>query len=54
MEKEDYVVDLSDLARAHGGTLHVIHFWTFSVIVKLLPCCILTFFMVYLVHVSGA
>jgi len=51
-ENQNYVVDLSPLAEAHGGVLHVIHFWTFSVIVKLLPCVVLTFFIVYLLHVS--
>jgi len=51
-ELDKYVVDLSHLAKARNGLLHGIHFWTFSVIVKLIPCVLLTFFMGWLVNVS--
>jgi len=51
-ERDNYFVDLSDLAKAKNGLLHAVHFWTFSVVVKLFPCFILTFFMGYLIKVS--
>jgi len=52
-EFDNYLVDLSSLAKGSNQLLHRIHFWTFSVIVKLIPCVLLTFFMGWLVNVSA-
>ena len=46
-----YRVEVSSLAQKYE-ILHTIHFWTFSVIIKLIPCFLLTFFMCWLVNVS--
>ena len=46
-----YTVEASDLVKKHSF-LHKMHFWTFSVIIKLIPCFVLTFFMCWLVNVS--
>lgn len=46
-----YTVEMSELARDYP-ILHKMHFWTFSVIIKLIPCVVLTFFMCWLVNVS--
>jgi hypothetical protein len=48
---ELYIVEMSSLARNHP-VLHTMHFWTFSVLIKLIPCVVLTFFMLWLVNVS--
>lgn len=46
-----YYVEMSELAQDYP-ILHKMHFWTFSVIIKLIPCFVLTFFMCWLVNVS--
>lgn len=46
-----YTVEMSELAQEYP-ILHKMHFWTFSVIIKLIPCVVLTFFMCWLVNVS--
>jgi len=46
-----YIVEMSSLAKNHP-VLHSVHFWTFSVLIKLIPCVVLTFFMLWLVNVS--
>jgi hypothetical protein len=46
-----YVVESSDLVKEYP-VLHTIHFWTFSVLIKLIPCVVLTFFMGWMVNVS--
>lgn len=37
-----YHVDLSDLARENSEFLYILNFWVYSVLIKLLPCAILT------------
>ncbi|CAL8100911.1 unnamed protein product [Orchesella dallaii] len=44
-----YYVEMSELAQEYP-ILHKMHFWTFSVIIKLIPCVVLTFFMCWLVN----
>jgi hypothetical protein len=39
-----YVLGTSELARANDSLLENINFWTYSVVVKLIPCVALTFF----------
>lgn len=39
-----YVLGTSELARANESLLENINFWTYSVVVKLIPCVALTFF----------
>ena len=51
VRKDWYTVGLSRLAKANGESLHRINFWIFSVCVKIIPCIVLTTFMVWLVKV---
>jgi hypothetical protein len=44
-------VESSSLVKEYP-VLHTIHFWTFSVLIKLIPCVVLTFFMGWMVNVS--
>lgn len=44
-----YIVDISDLARKNNDRLFIASFWLYSVIFKLLPCCILTVISIYLI-----
>jgi hypothetical protein len=46
-----YNVESSELVKEYP-VLHTIHFWTFSVLIKLIPCVVLTFFMGWMVNVS--
>lgn len=43
-------MESSDLVKEYP-ILHTIHFWTFSVLIKLIPCVVLTFFMCWMVNV---
>lgn len=45
-----YFVDQSDIGRAHNGLLQKINFWTYSVMVKLIPCIALTMLSLSLIH----
>lgn len=51
IQVELYIVESSDIVKKHP-VLHTIHFWTFSVLIKLIPCVVLTFFMCWMVNVS--
>lgn len=46
-----YHVDLSDLARRDHELLYTVHFWLYAVLVKLLPCAVLTVISYWLVSV---
>lgn len=44
-----YHLGLSDLARNNHQLLYMVHLWTYAVIIKLLPCLILTVVTISLV-----
>lgn len=44
-----YHLDLSPLARVNHELLYMVHLWTYAVIIKLLPCLILTVVTISLV-----
>lgn len=48
-----YHLGLSTLARVNHELLYMIHLWTYAVIIKLLPCCILTVVTISLVSVTN-
>nr|QNH74782.1 putative myosuppressin receptor IV variant 3 [Homarus americanus] len=45
-----YHVDFSDRARASNGLLQSVHFWFYSVLIKILPCLLLTFFIYHIIR----
>ncbi|KAK3927270.1 Sex peptide receptor, partial [Frankliniella fusca] len=44
-----YHLGLSDLAKENGEFLYILNFWVYSVLIKLLPCTILTVISVWLI-----
>lgn len=48
-----YHLGLSSLARVNHELLYMVHLWTYAVIIKLLPCLILTVVTISLVSVTN-
>lgn len=45
-----YLVDFSEVANAHDRLLWHINFWVYSVLIKIIPCVVLTILSVSLIH----
>ncbi|XP_076055339.1 G-protein coupled receptor dmsr-1-like [Oratosquilla oratoria] len=45
-----YYVDFSEQAKARGGLLHTITFWCYSVVIKLLPCLLLSVLIFHIIR----
>ncbi|XP_037086088.1 sex peptide receptor-like [Pollicipes pollicipes] len=46
-----YRIDISAAGRAYGGLLNRANFWLYSVLIKLVPCLVLTYFSVRMIQV---
>ncbi|XP_075214993.1 G-protein coupled receptor dmsr-1-like [Lycorma delicatula] len=46
-----YHIDLSEVAKEDNELLYIINLWVYAVVIKLLPCCVLTVISYWLINV---